>query len=77
MFYTRINKIKVFNNREGFLGLFNHAEICIPPTKMNRSVTAGNVSPLHEQDRAANRINEQLYNRLFVIKIKGVTLKIL
>jgi hypothetical protein len=23
MFYTRINKIKVFNNREGFLGLFN------------------------------------------------------
>jgi hypothetical protein len=23
MFYTRINKIKIFNNREGFLGLFN------------------------------------------------------
>jgi hypothetical protein len=23
MFYARINKIKVFNNREGFLGLFN------------------------------------------------------
>jgi hypothetical protein len=23
MFYSRINKIKVFNNREGFLGLFN------------------------------------------------------
>jgi hypothetical protein len=23
MFYTRINKMKVFNNREGFLGLFN------------------------------------------------------
>jgi hypothetical protein len=23
MFYVRINKIKVFNNREGFLGLFN------------------------------------------------------
>jgi hypothetical protein len=23
MFYTRINKIKVFDNREGFLGLFN------------------------------------------------------
>jgi hypothetical protein len=26
MFYTRISKIKVFNNREGFLGLFNIAE---------------------------------------------------
>ena len=23
MFYTRVNKIKVFDNREGFLGLFN------------------------------------------------------
>jgi hypothetical protein len=30
MFYTRINKIKVFDNREGFLGLFNKcAEIRI------------------------------------------------
>jgi hypothetical protein len=29
MFYTRINKIKVFNNREGFLGLFNRAELRI------------------------------------------------
>jgi hypothetical protein len=29
MFYTRINKIKIFNNREGFLGLFNHAEMRI------------------------------------------------
>jgi hypothetical protein len=29
MFYTRINKIKVFNNREGFLGLFNSAELRI------------------------------------------------
>ena len=26
MFYARINKIKVFNNREGFLGLFNRKE---------------------------------------------------
>jgi hypothetical protein len=25
MFYTRINKIKVFDNREGFLGLFNRS----------------------------------------------------
>jgi hypothetical protein len=30
MFYARINKIKVFNNREGFLWLFNqHAEMQI------------------------------------------------
>jgi hypothetical protein len=29
MFYTRINKIKVFDNREGFLGLFNSAEMRI------------------------------------------------
>ncbi|MDR1224113.1 MAG: hypothetical protein LBL07_14730 [Tannerella sp.] len=29
MFYTRINKIKVFNNRKGFLGLFNNAEMQI------------------------------------------------
>ncbi|MDR2119781.1 MAG: hypothetical protein LBP64_02740 [Tannerella sp.] len=27
MFYVRINRIKVFNNREGFLGLFNRAEM--------------------------------------------------
>jgi hypothetical protein len=27
MFYARINKIKAFNNREGFLGLFNRAEL--------------------------------------------------
>jgi hypothetical protein len=29
MFYARINKIKVFNNREGFLGLFDRAEMRI------------------------------------------------
>jgi hypothetical protein len=29
MFYARINKIKVFNNREGFPGLFNSAELRI------------------------------------------------
>ncbi|MDR1602300.1 MAG: hypothetical protein LBS42_07730 [Tannerella sp.] len=29
MFYARINKIKFFNNREGFLGLFNRAELRI------------------------------------------------
>jgi hypothetical protein len=29
MFYARINQIKVFNNREGFLGLFNRAEMQI------------------------------------------------
>jgi hypothetical protein len=29
MFYSRINKIKVFSNREGFLGLFDKAEVRI------------------------------------------------
>jgi hypothetical protein len=29
VFYARINKIKIFNNREGFLGLFNRAEMRI------------------------------------------------
>ena len=29
MFYARINKVKVFNNREGFFGLFNKAEVKI------------------------------------------------
>ena len=29
MFYARINKIKIFNNREGVLGLFNRAEMRI------------------------------------------------
>jgi hypothetical protein len=29
VFYARINKIRVFNNREGFLGLFNRAELRI------------------------------------------------
>jgi hypothetical protein len=29
MFYARINKIKVFDNREGFLGLFNSAKMRI------------------------------------------------
>jgi hypothetical protein len=29
MFYIRINKIRIFNNREGFLGLFNKAEMRI------------------------------------------------
>jgi hypothetical protein len=29
MFYSRINKINVFDNREGFLDLFNNAEMRI------------------------------------------------
>ncbi|MDR1102992.1 MAG: hypothetical protein LBL42_04455, partial [Tannerella sp.] len=29
MFYVRINRIRVFDNREGFLGLFNRAEMRI------------------------------------------------
>jgi hypothetical protein len=41
MFYTRINKIKVFNNREGFLGLFNSAEMHIYSYVSNPSGRAG------------------------------------
>jgi hypothetical protein len=29
MFYARINKVKIFSNREGFLGLFDRAEVQI------------------------------------------------
>jgi hypothetical protein len=40
MFYTRINKIKVFDNREGFLGLFNkRAEIQIYSYVKSRSAS--------------------------------------
>jgi hypothetical protein len=42
MFYTRINKIKVFNNREGFLGLFNRsADMRIYSYVSNPAGTAG------------------------------------
>ena len=42
MFYTRINKMKVFDNREGFLGLFNRsAEIRIYSYVSNPSGRAG------------------------------------
>ena len=44
MFYSRINKIKVFNNREGFLGLFNRkAELRIYSFAWNPSGLAGNI----------------------------------
>jgi hypothetical protein len=47
MFYVRINKIKVFNNREGFLGLFNRAELRIYSHVAGYSVGADPyVSPL-------------------------------
>jgi hypothetical protein len=42
MFYARINKIKVFNNREGFLGLFNRsAELRIYSYVLNPTGRAG------------------------------------
>jgi hypothetical protein len=44
MFYTRINKMKVFDNREGFLGLFNRgAEMRIYSYVSNPAGTAGNL----------------------------------
>jgi hypothetical protein len=45
MFYARINKVKVFDNREGFLGLFNRrAELRIyslagDPSSMSGKIT--------------------------------------
>ena len=42
MFYTRINKMKIFDNREGFLGLFNRsAEIRIYSYVSNPAGRAG------------------------------------
>jgi hypothetical protein len=47
MFYVRINKIKIFNNREGFPGLFNRAELRIHSHAAGYSVgTEPYVSPL-------------------------------
>jgi hypothetical protein len=44
MFYARINKIKVFNNREGFLGLFNQrAELRIYSLAWNPSGMSGKI----------------------------------
>ncbi|MDR1090523.1 MAG: hypothetical protein LBL79_05550 [Prevotella sp.] len=46
MFYSRINKIKVFNNREGFLGLFNRsAEMRIYSYASNPGGQAGRYVP--------------------------------
>jgi hypothetical protein len=41
MFYARINKIKVFNNREGFLGLFDRAELQIYSLASNPTNMSG------------------------------------
>ncbi|MDR0700082.1 MAG: hypothetical protein LBG28_12855 [Tannerella sp.] len=44
MFYVRINKMKVFDNREGFLGLFNRsAEMRIYSYVSNPAGTAGHI----------------------------------
>jgi hypothetical protein len=41
MFNAKINKLKIFNNREGFLGLFNRAEIRIYSYVYNPTGVAG------------------------------------
>ncbi|MDR0845446.1 MAG: hypothetical protein LBN71_09505 [Tannerella sp.] len=43
MFYARINKIHVFNNREGFLGLFNRAELRIYSFAANPTGVSGHI----------------------------------
>ncbi|MDR2292575.1 MAG: hypothetical protein LBE11_03775 [Prevotellaceae bacterium] len=46
MFYARINKVKVFNNREGFLGIFNrYAELRIYSYAAGSSYDAPSVVP--------------------------------
>jgi hypothetical protein len=57
MFYVRINKVKVFNNREGFLGLFNRrAELRIYSVAVNPFGISGHIvhpvrySPLRLDD---------------------------
>jgi hypothetical protein len=41
MFYARINKLKVFDNREGFLGLFDRAELRIVHPRLPAPPPAG------------------------------------
>jgi hypothetical protein len=53
MFYTKINKIKVFYNWEGFLGLFNRrAEIriysCVTPLSVSLHGEGGSTPTLSE-----------------------------
>jgi hypothetical protein len=70
MFYSRINKIKVFNNREGFLGLFNRgAEMRIycyasnPGGQAGQSVPALSVSGLlsmNEKEREEKLLEQVL-----------------
>ena len=71
MFYARINKIKVFNNREGFLGLFNRAELRIygyvtgyfgdiPPLSQapSPSLTLGDLANLADDEARRKRLLE-------------------
>jgi hypothetical protein len=50
MFYTRINKIKIFNNREGFLGLFNNAELQIYSLVTGRPPVGAGLAPAFAPD---------------------------
>jgi hypothetical protein len=43
MFYARINKIKAFNNREGFFGLFNRSGLRIYSYVVNPSGLSGRI----------------------------------
>jgi hypothetical protein len=79
MFYIRVNKIKVFNNREGFLGLFNRAELRIYSLVSNPTGISGHI--ITEQKLVPAEItiadlidltDEQRKGRLLEVVLAGV-----
>jgi hypothetical protein len=61
MFYARINKIKVFDNREGFLGLFNkRAELRIYGYVAGDGITAGHDNGTTVQQRPPLSLSDML-----------------
>ena len=66
MFYTRINKIKIFNNKEGFLGLFNRAELRIYSyvTEHISPLTLGDLADLNDETARKNKLAETVQSAL-------------
>jgi hypothetical protein len=83
MFYTRINKIKVFDNKEGFLGLFNRAEMRIhgfasgDAARVARALTIADLLALSEAERIQRLLEAVLadgreFNQSCSLAIDGV-----
>jgi hypothetical protein len=68
MFYTRLNKIKVFNNMEGFLGLFNRAEMQIYSYVMGNGLVP---SPLTLADLAGLPDDNARREKLLQVVLNG------